>query len=66
MVAGRAVGVASQRSCWKFPPCPKSVSSKTDLLLVKAEAIIDGGNTSVITFKQEKSYHAEVIVAIEE
>jgi len=50
---GRAIGVASVRSCRKLPPClikPVPAGSKTDLLLAKAKPVSDGGSASVITY----------------
>jgi len=47
------IGVASVRSCEKFPPCPiKPVpsGSKTDPPLAKAKPIRDSGSTSGITY----------------
>jgi len=52
LVAGRAAGVASARSCWKLPPCliePMPAGSTMDLPLAKAEPISDGGSASGIT-----------------
>jgi len=57
-----ATGVASVRSCQKLPQCsmePVPAGSKTDLLLVKAEPISDGGSASVITYLRRKKYPAQ-------
>jgi len=52
LVAGGAIEVVSVRSCQKLPLCstePTPASSKTDLLLAKAEPIRAGGSASGIT-----------------
>ena len=57
LVAGGVIGVSSVRSCWKLPLCPTEpmpASSKTDLLLAKAEPISDSGSASVITYLRRK------------
>jgi len=51
--SGGAIGVASERSCKKLPPClikPVPAGSKMDLPLAKAEPISNGGSASVITY----------------
>jgi len=53
LVAGRAIGVASVRTCEKLPPCLiKSVvaGSETDLPLPKPKSISNGGSASVRTY----------------
>lgn len=59
-------------SCQKLPPCPAESmpgGSRMDLLPAKAGPIMNGGNTSVITYlrkKRKKRYCADVIAAKEE
>jgi len=53
VLVGRAIGVASMRSCEKLPPClikPAGTGSKTDLPLAKVKPISNGGSTSAITY----------------
>ena len=53
LIAGRATGVASVRSCEKLPPClikPVPAGSKMDPPLAKAKPISNGGSTSMITY----------------
>jgi len=50
---GRAIGVASMRSCEKLAPHlikPVPAGSKTDPPLAKAKPVHDGGSASVITY----------------
>jgi len=51
--SGGTIGVASVKSCKKFPPClikSQLAGSKMDSLLHKAKPISDSGSTSVITY----------------
>jgi len=61
--------VASVRSCEKLPPCliePVPASSKTDLLLAKAEPLSDSGSASVITYVRRGKTCSEVAIEREE
>jgi len=51
LVAGRAIGVASVRSCEKLPPIkPVPAGSKMGSPMAKAKPFSDRGSTSVTTY----------------
>jgi len=61
---GRAIGVASVRSCEKLPSClikPVPVGSKMDPPLPKVKPISDGGNAFVRTYLRRGSKKKTVV-----